>query len=129
MSRGGITLGALTQVVFGLMPGLVAARASRPRPKMRWDTWAALNAGLLTLLVGIPLVNGALIIAGGTLVFAAAVLLIGQLAALRPQRRLALPQPGPGLLFYLAGLAYLLLGILVGTGLWLGWGEALWKAT
>jgi hypothetical protein len=120
-----ITLGALTQVIFGLVPGFVAARAGRRRPKMRWDVWAALNAGLLTLLVGIPLVNGALIIGGGTLVFIAAVLLIGQLAALRPQRRLAPPKPGAGLPFYLAGLAYLLLGILVGTGLWVGWGEAL----
>lgn len=120
-----ITLGALTQVIFGLVPGLVAARDGRPRPKTRWDTWAALNAGLLTLLVGIPLVNGALIIAGGTLVFVAAVLLIGQLVALRPQRRLALPKPGAGLPFYLVGLAYLLLGILVGTGLWVGWGAAL----
>jgi len=124
-----ITLGALTQVIFGLVPGLVAARAGRRRPKMRWDIWAALNAGLLTLLVGIPLVNGTLIIVGGTLVFVAAVLLIAQLAALRPQGRLELPQPGPGVPFYLAGLAYLLLGILVGTGLWVGWGAALRIAT
>jgi hypothetical protein len=120
-----ITLGTLTEVIFGLLPGLVAARAGRPRPKMRWDIWAALNAGLLTLLVGIPLVNGALMIAGGTLVFIAAALLIGQLAGLRPKPRPALPRPGPGLPFYLAGLSYLLLGILVGTGLWVGWGEAL----
>jgi cytochrome c oxidase cbb3-type subunit I len=120
-----ITLGMLTQVIFGLLPSLVAARAGQPRPKMRWDIWAALNAGLLTLLVGIPLANGALMIAGGTLVFIAAALLIGQLAGLRPQARPALPRPGPGRPFYLAGLSYLLLGILVGTGLWVGWGEAL----
>lgn len=36
---------------------------------MRWDIWLTLNAGLLTLLVGIPLVNGALILAGGPLIF------------------------------------------------------------
>ena len=119
-----ITLGTLTQVIFGLLPGLAAARAARPQPKMRWDIWAAVNGGLLALLVGIPLVQGPVIVAGGSLVFGAAMLLIGQLAALRPPRP-ALPRPGPGRPFYLAGLSYLLLGILVGTGLWLGWGEAL----
>jgi hypothetical protein len=120
-----ITLGILTEVIFGMLPRLTAARLGRPRPKMRWDIWASLNAGLLTLLVGIPLVNGALIIAGGTLVFVAAALLIVQLAGLREPGRRALPRPGPGSPFYLAGLAYLLLGILVGTGLWVGWGEGL----
>lgn len=116
-----ITLGALTEVTFGVLPGLVAARAGRPRPAIRWDIWLALNAGLLTLLVGIPLVNSALILAGGTLVFIAATLLLLQLNSLRPER----DEPKPGRKFYLAGLSYLLLGIIVGTGLWLGWGEVL----
>lgn len=124
-----ITLGVLTEVIFGLLPALVAVRAGQRRPKMRWDIWSALNVGLITLLVGIPLMNGAVIIAGGTLIFVAAGLLWKQLRDLR-----ALGQPGPvrahrgapgGRVFYLAGLAYLLLGILVGTGLWVGWGEAL----
>lgn len=116
-----ITLGALTEVTFGVLPGLVAARAGRPRPSIRWDIWLALNAGLLTLLVGIPLVNSALILGGGTLVFIAAALLLIQLNSLRPER----DEPKPGRKFYLAGLSYLLLGIIVGTGLWLGWGEVL----
>jgi cytochrome c oxidase cbb3-type subunit 1 len=123
-----ITLGALTEVTFGVLPGLVAARTGRPRPAIRWDIWLALNAGLLTLLVGIPLVNSALILAGGTLVFIAATLLLLQLTStpkgifdLRPER----DEPKPGRRFYLAGLSYLLLGIIVGTGLWLGWGEVL----
>ncbi len=116
-----ITLGALTEVTFGVLPSLVAARAGRPRPSIRWDIWLALNAGLLTLLVGIPLVNSALILAGGTLVFIATSLLLLQLNSLRPER----DRPKPGRKFYLAGLSYLLLGIIVGTGLWLGWGEVL----
>lgn len=118
-----ITLGTLTQTIFGVLPALVASWASRPRPRTRWDIWLNLNAGLLTLLVGIPLVNRALILAGGTLIFVATTLLIIQLRELKPER----PPIGAsgGLKFYVGGLAYLLLGIIVGTGLWLGWGQAL----
>lgn len=118
-----ITLGTLTEVIFGVLPGLVAARANRPRPGIRWDIWFTLNGGLITLLVGIPLVNAVLIFTGGTLVFVATLLLIKQLRDMHPSR-LAF-QPGAGRPFYLAGLSYFLLGIFLGTGLWLGWGKAL----
>jgi hypothetical protein len=73
--------------------------------------------------VGIPLVEQSLILAGGTLVFAAAALLIGQLMGLRPA-----PLSAPtrsGLRFYVVGLSFLLLGITIGTGLWLGWSQPL----
>ncbi len=123
-----ITLGVMSQMIFGLVPGLVAARAGKPRPPMQWGTWAALNSGLVTLLVGIPLVNAALIIAGGTLIFIAALLLMRQLRALRPLARANAPPDRVGARwsreFYLTGLGFLLLGIFVGTGLWLGWNEA-----
>jgi hypothetical protein len=84
-----------------------------------------LNLGLLTLLVGIPTVNHALILAGGTLIFVAATLLLVQLLGMR---RAAAPhsQPaagGAGRKFYVAGLSFFLVGIIVGTGLWLGWSE------
>jgi hypothetical protein len=123
-----ITLGTLAQVIFGLTPLLVAARrahgeAQRPRPALRWDIWLALNLGLLTLLVGIPLVNGALITAGAALIFVATGLLIGQLRGLgagAPSLGGAAGRP-----FYLAGLSFLLLGITVGAGLWQSWLGAL----
>ncbi|MCB0227710.1 MAG: hypothetical protein KDI07_07105 [Anaerolineae bacterium] len=118
-----ITLGTLTELFFGLLPVLVAARARQARPRMRWDIWLVLNAGLLTLLIAIPLVNHALIFVGGTLVFIAALLLMKQLGELRGPRSEA--KAANGRIFYLTGLAYLLLGIIIGTGLWLGWGEAL----
>lgn len=121
-----ITLGVFVEVVFGILPGLVAARAGRPRPKTRWDIWLALNAGLITLLVGVPLANVALMIAGGTLVFTAAALLWMQVRDLHPISPALNTQMGRP--FYLAGLGYLLLGIIVGTGLWAGWGEALYMA-
>lgn len=115
-----ITLGTLTEAAFWLMPALAAARRGLPAPPVRWGTWLALNAGIITLLVGIPLVHSALILAGGTLVFLAVLLLIQQLAQMGGGER-----QGPitrGRPFYIAGLAYFLLGIFVGTGLWLGWG-------
>lgn len=118
-----ITLGTLTEAVFWLMPALVAARQRKAPPPTRWDIWLTLNGGIITLLIGIPLMNSALIITGGTLVFIAVMLLIGQLAKMGDK---ALPlKPAAGLPFYVAGLSYLLLGIIVGTGLWQGWGEAL----
>ena len=120
-----ITLGILVETTFGVMAALVAARSQQSKPKTRWDIWLLLNAGILTLMVGIPLVNAALIITGGTLVFIAASLLLKQLFDLRGygSARLALPQNGRK--FYLAGLGFLLLGIFVGTGLWQGWPQAL----
>jgi cytochrome c oxidase cbb3-type subunit 1 len=113
-----ITLGMATEAFFGVLPWLVAARRGLPRPKTRWDIWLALNVGLVILLVGIPIINGALIFTGGTLIFVAATLLAVQLWQMRGDSstpaRLSVR-------FYVMGLLYLLLGIIIGTGLWLGW--------
>lgn len=120
-----ITLGAVTEAVFGLLPIIVAIQAERPRPRFRWDIWAALNSGLLTLLIGIPIINRALIFVGGTLVFIATVLLMMQLRDLRSVKEDDAVGSGirHGRKFYIAGLSYFLLGIIVGTGLWLGWSD------
>ncbi|MAU01675.1 MAG: hypothetical protein CL608_31440 [Anaerolineaceae bacterium] len=117
-----ITLGALTEMLFGLLPLLVAKRANRPAPRTRLDIWLVLNAGLMLLLAGIPIVNKVLIFAGGTLIFSATLLLLYHLNQLRSTDRGA---PGAGRKFYLMGLSFFLVGIIVGTGLWLGWSEAL----
>ncbi len=123
-----ITLGAMTEALFGLLPYLMAIRFQLPRPKFRWNIWLTLNAGLLTLLIGIPIINQALIFTGGTLIFIATVLLINQLRQMRPaESQASVSDNGPhnGRRFYIAGLSYFLLGIIVGTGLWLGWSEVL----
>jgi len=122
-----ITLGVLTQVIFAVMPALVAIHYRLPRPKFHWPTWLLLNLGLVILLVGIPPVNTTLIFAGGTLIFLATILLIRQLVGLRPQDQDQKTgvENHSGRKFYIAGLAYFLLGIIVGTGLWLGWAEPL----
>lgn len=113
-----ITLGMATEAFFGVLPWLVATRRGLPSPRTRWDIWLTLNAGLLILLVGIPIINGPLIFTGGALVFVAATLLALQLWQMRGEGTV------PARIsthFYVMGLAYLLLGITVGTGLWLGW--------
>ena len=116
-----ITLGVVTEVVFGVLPILVAAHNRLPRPKIRWDIWLALNLGLLTLLVGIPIINAILITAGGTLIFIAVTLLMIQLWQMRSNRIESEGYTSAGRKFYITGLAYLLLGIIIGTGLWQGW--------
>jgi cytochrome c oxidase cbb3-type subunit 1 len=121
-----ITLGAITQALFGLLPGLVSGRRTgRFEFVFRWDIWIALNAGLVLLLIGIPLVNASLVISGGTLIFIAVILLIQQIRELRPAPAGPVPATAMGKKFYLVGLAYLLLGIIVGSGLWFGWVGAL----
>ena len=122
-----ITLGVLTEVIFAVMPALVARYQRLPRPQFRWDRWLLLNAGILVLLIGMPLVNHLLILTGGTLIFAAVVLLILGLSQMRPQE--AVGNGHAGRKFYIAGLSYFLLGIVVGTGIFLGWAEPLFINT
>ena len=116
-----VTLGVLTQVAFGVLPAFVAGRRGAAAPATRWDIWVLLNAGLVVLLAGMPSVNATLIIAGGTLIFTAVTLLILQLRSIGGEQA----QGSGSLKFYLTGLVYLLVGILIGTGLWVGWSEPL----
>jgi cytochrome c oxidase cbb3-type subunit I len=119
-----ITLGAVTEALFGLLPVVVALRSGLPQPRFRWDIWLSLNLGLLTLLAGIPIVNQAFIFVGGTLIFIAATLLLVQLQGMRATAGPRLETGrGAGRRFYIAGLSYFLVGIIVGTGLWLGWSD------
>jgi hypothetical protein len=112
-----ITLGIFTEAAFGVLPAFVAARHTQPVPATRWDIWLTLNAGLIVLIAGLPSINAGLIITGGTLVFIAVTLLILQLRGLGARAS----QGSGSLKFYTAGLVYLLVGILVGTGFWVGW--------
>lgn len=114
-----ITLGVMSELIFGVLPGLVALRYRLPRPSFRWDIWSLLNIGILLLLVGIPLVSKAPIYAGGAAVFGATLLLMRQLSTLRPERSVV--GSSKGRKFYLAGLSFFLIGIIIGTGLWFGW--------
>ena len=60
-----------------------------------------------------------MILTGGTLVFIATILLFLSYGVYRSRRTQT------SLKFYLTGLFYLLIGIIIGTGLWLNWSPAL----
>lgn len=115
-----ITLGILSQVIFGLLPLLIASLSKKPKPAMRWDIWLTLNIGFVSLVAGFAGVNQPMILAGGTLIFTAAMLLILQLWNVRGGDAPA------SLKFYITGIFYLLVGIIIGTGLWLNWSETLY---
>ena len=115
-----ITLGILSQVIFGLLPLLIASLSKKPRPAMRWDIWLTLNVGFVALVAGFAGVNQPMILAGGTLIFTATTLLLIQLWSVRGGGAPA------SLKFYITGIFYLLVGIIIGTGLWLNWSEALY---
>lgn len=115
-----ITLGIFSQVIFGLLPLLVASLSKKTKPAMRWDIWLTLNIGFIALVAGFTGVNQPMIFAGGTLIFIAATLLLIQLWNVRGGDAPA------SLKFYIAGVFYLLVGIIIGTGLWLNWSKALY---
>ncbi|MGB4950787.1 MAG: hypothetical protein WBO55_09140 [Rhizobiaceae bacterium] len=115
-----ITIGVVTQIIFGVMPILTAKYHGVPRPKMRWDIWSSLNVGIILLLVGIPLVSKVPIITGGTLIFIATTLLLIQLAGIKGKSGKSSGAQN-GRKFYISGLIFFLIGILVGTGLFTGW--------
>ena len=115
-----ITLGILSQVVFGLLPLLTASLSKKARPSMRWDIWLTLNAGLVALVAGFAGVNHPMIFTGGTLIFISALMLLLQLWGIRGGDAPA------SLKFYITGIFYLLVGIIIGTGLFLNWSDALY---
>lgn len=115
-----ITLGIISQAVFGLLPVLVASLSKKEKPAMRWDIWLTLNAGLIALVAGFAGMNHPIIFTGGTLIFIAALLLLLQLWRIRGGDAPA------SLKFYIMGIFYLLVGIIIGTGLFLNWSEALY---
>jgi cytochrome c oxidase cbb3-type subunit I len=117
-----VVLGGLTQFVFGALPAVVAARERSEAPPFRWTTWLLLNVGLAILVLGVVVMNLLLITTGGTFIFISVMQLAWRLLQVRRARQGASSRLRSGSrLFYLAGLAYLLTGILVGTGLWQGW--------
>ena len=115
-----ITLGIFSQVIFGLLPLLIASLSKKERPSMRWDIWLTLNVGLVALVSGFSGVNQTMIFTGGAMIFIAATLLFVQLWNVRGG------DAPESLKFYISGIFYLLVGIIIGTGLWLNWSDTLY---
>ena len=115
-----ITLGILSQVIFGLLPLLVASLSKKSRPAMRWDIWLTLNVGFVALVAGFAGMNHPMIFTGGTLIFISATLLLIQLWNV-------LGGDAPeSLKYYITGMFYLLVGIIIGTGIYLNWSDTLY---
>jgi hypothetical protein len=114
-----ITLGIISQVVFGLLPYLIASLSKKQRPAIRWDIWLTLNVGFIALISGFSGMNHPIIFTGGALVFISAVLLLIQLWNMRSG------DAPESLKFYITGLFYLLVGIMIGTGIFLNWSKVL----
>ena len=87
---------------------------------MRWDIWLTLNVGFVTLVSGFSGMNQPMIFTGGTLIFISATLLLIQLWNVRGG------DAPESLKFYITGTFYLLVGIIIGTGIFLNWSTALY---
>jgi len=114
-----ITIGILSQAIFGLLPILVASLSKKERPSMRWDIWLALNVGFIALVSGFSGMTHPMIFTGGVLIFVSALLLFLQLWNIRGNNAPA------SLKFYITGVFYLLVGIIIGTGIFLNWSPSL----
>ncbi len=105
-----ITLGILTQLVFGVAPRLL----SLDQPP-RWDIWALLNTGTLTFFYGRSIIDYDIMLTGGVLVLLATILLLVQILGAKDVLKY----------YYASGLVFLSIGITIGVGIWLGWKEFL----
>jgi hypothetical protein len=112
-----VTLGLLAQMLFVARGAPVSASHARSRRDRRRMGWLAFHGGLVLLLVGVPLADPLIMTAAGTLVFSGVVWLL--------LRLVGAPGAMAGRACYVAGLIFLLLGVVVGTGLWQGWGDGL----
>ncbi|WP_423744635.1 hypothetical protein V5735_00885 (plasmid) [Haladaptatus sp. SPP-AMP-3] len=88
-----VTIGAMTQALFGLLPSLLAsvgATESRPTNASRWRQWLLLNVGFPTLLVGMAAGSTTTAVVGGSFVLLALVSLTVTVFRLssRPRGRL-----------------------------------------
>jgi len=115
-----ITIGIISQVIFGLLPLLVASLSKKSRPSMRWDIWLTLNVGFVALVAGFGGMNHPMFFTGGTFIFISATLLLIQLWNVRGG------DAPESLKFFITGIFYLLVGIIIGTGLFLNWSDALY---
>ena len=113
-----ITLGVTLQFLMGFLPKQVA---KDQEVGTRWDIFVILNTGILVFLYGRYYQDHAFLLTGGIILFIATLLFYIQLITIKSSG----PAFESGKLFYLTGLTYFFLGILMGTGIWLNWGVEL----
>lgn len=115
-----LTIGVVTQAIFGSLPALTADKLGiqPPRPRTTAALWVLVNISLLVLLVSMPEGLSEVAAAGGVGILAA---IIAMLAILVRQVTVAHPGQASRIILYLAGPAFFVLGILMALSMLLGW--------
>ncbi|MBI3967482.1 MAG: hypothetical protein HY329_17745, partial [Chloroflexi bacterium] len=115
-----LTVGVVTQVILGALPGLVAGKVGTTQPGSRTigATWLLLNVSLVGLLVGMP--GGGAVLAAGS---AAGVLVAAGLVGFSIYQWGAGPSFGrrADARLYAAAFVFLLFGLLFALSMLLGW--------
>lgn len=113
-----ITIGSLVQFMIGFIP-LVIQQDEERKNEIRWDIWLILNTGFITFLTGRAVFNDTLIITGGLLLFLAIVLFLIQILFLTYS--IGSIRMNSGEVYYITGTLLFLVGIVIGTGIWVNW--------
>lgn len=115
-----VTLGVVTQAIFGFLPSLAAARLGTDGQSVAvtWRQWAALNGGILLLLLGMPQRHSTVAVLGAILILLSSLCLAGHLLAMV---RRAPAGVKAGTRFFLTAPLFLLTGVLLAVMLLLGW--------
>lgn len=115
-----LTIGVVTQVVLGLLPGIAAAKlgAKAPDPRLTQITWLLVNTSFVLLLVSMPAGMTKLAAVGASGILIATALMLG--AVVRGRTR---PATGRrvSLRLYVAGPIFFLIGIMMALSMLLGW--------
>lgn len=111
-----VTIGAMTQALFGALPNLLASVTDTETTfpsRGRWLQWLALNAGFPLLLVGMATSSTTTAVTGGTAILTALVLLLASAT------RTVLGESSSGLLgrYYVVAPSFLVVGIFAAFGL------------
>lgn len=101
-----VTLGILTQTLFGAIPRSLGSKRSR------WDIWLLLNSGIFTFFFGRSIIDFDVMLTGAVLLFIATILFMIQVAGIGSSS---------SRYFYIVGSFFLLIGITVGAGIWGSW--------
>lgn len=119
-----VTIGAVTQALFGALPALAAARlGGEGQPATAaWRQWVLLNVGFFLLLIGMPAQPRHLFltVTGATLVFLAVLSLVNGLYGMA-RRSPHGAGATAGTRFYLTAPVFLLAGITLAVSMLLGW--------